>query len=335
MLEYTLYLDESKNVDKQLFLMSGFAIENSKFSTLQESMYNIKKIFWDEEYINNNSTILHSTELSMIYNNRKNKEKSKYIDREEYKIFKKMSSDDIKLKYHTMYNSLNEVVKKCNITTFGCLIDISDYNYLFDDKFKKISDDYFNISLQVIIENFVHFLYSVNAVGHIIYESRNSKNNIVRNSPDVKMYDNFCKIKASNKGIQHINSISISNKIRYISIVNKNDENSGLELADFITFNLLKGVSITNSSDKSEFIKKIEHTLYNGSYDLSEKDVRNFFGVRKIPQDFSYISTLEDRLKKLSKSYNNLKRERNNLVDLNKKLKEEKQKIKKISKNID
>lgn len=45
MLEYTLYLDESKNVDKQLFLMSGFAIENSKFSTLQESMYNIKKIF--------------------------------------------------------------------------------------------------------------------------------------------------------------------------------------------------------------------------------------------------------------------------------------------------
>ena len=72
--KYTLFLDESNDKDKGLIFVAGFAIPNSQLELFSDYILDIKKLIWDEDYINNNTTILHCTELRTIYNNRRNPE---------------------------------------------------------------------------------------------------------------------------------------------------------------------------------------------------------------------------------------------------------------------
>lgn len=259
--KYTLFLDESSDKSKGLTLVSGFAIPNAQLELFEKSILDIKKLFWEEEYINNNSTVLHCTELSLIYNNRRNNELYKYIKRKEYRIFKSMDHARIKELYNSMYIKLCEIMKIYDITVFGCLIDEKRFEYLFDESSKRILEDPYNIAFQVIIENFTHFLNKNNGVGYIMYEARNAESNVHKNSLDMQMYDNFCKIKSTSKGIPYANSNSITNRIRYFDIVRKTEEKAGVEFADFIAFNLFKSFSIGDNNDKSEFIKKIEKNV--------------------------------------------------------------------------
>lgn len=326
--KYTLFLDESSDKDKGYVLVSGFAIPDGQMELFEKSVLDIKKIFWKEEYINSNPTVLHCTELSVIYNNRRNPELYKYIKRNEYDIFKKMEHTKIKEIYDSMYVKLCEIMKIFNITVFGCLIDEKKFQYLFDENSKKILEDPYNIAIQVIIENFTHFLNKKNGVGYIVYEARNSSTNVDKNSLDMRMYDNFCKIKSISKGIPYVNLNSITNRIRYFNIVRKTEENAGVEFADFIAFNLLKSFSIGDDRDKSEFIKKIEKCLYNGAYLESDRDLRNFYGIRHIPEDFETVNELKKEVYRLRNSYKKIKKEKEDLIEKNKLLKNEKEELK-------
>ena len=327
--KYTLFLDESSDKSKGLTLVSGFAIPNAQLELFEKSILDIKKLFWEEEYINNNSTVLHCTELSLIYNNRRNNELYKYIKRKEYRIFKSMDHARIKELYNSMYIKLCEIMKIYDITVFGCLIDEKRFEYLFDESSKRILEDPYNIAFQVIIENFTHFLNKNNGVGYIMYEARNAESNVHKNSLDVQMYDNFCKIKSTSKGIPYANSNSITNRIRYFDIVRKTEEKAGVEFADFIAFNLFKSFSIGDNNDKSEFIKKIEKNVYNGTYLERDKDLKNFYGVRKIPEDYETVNKLNKELNKLRNAYKKIKKENEKLKEKNEVLKKEKDDLKK------
>lgn len=326
--KYTLFLDESSDKDKGYVLVCGFAIPNSQIALFEKSIADIKKLFWDEEYINSNPTVLHCTELSLIYNNRRNPELYKYIKRDEYKIFKKMEHTQIKDIYDNMYAKLCKIIKEFNITVFGCYIDEKKFEYLFDESSKKILEDPYNIAIQVIIENFTHFLNKKNGVGYIVYESRNSGTNVDRKSLDMRMYDNFCKIKAVSKGIPYVNLDSITNRIRYFNIVRKMEENAGVEFADFVAFNLYKSFSIGDENNKSEFIKKIESSLYNGTYLESDRDLRKFYGIRYIPEDYQTVNALKKELNTLRNSYKKIRKEKEYLMKKNEILKKEKTQLK-------
>lgn len=327
--KYTLFLDESSDKSKGLTLVSGFAIPNAQLELFEKSILDIKKLFWEEEYINNNSTVLHCMELSLIYNNRRNNELYKYIKRKEYRIFKSMDHARIKELYNSMYIKLCEIMKIYDITVFGCLIDEKRFEYLFDESSKRILEDPYNIAFQVIIENFTHFLNKNNGVGYIMYEARNAESNVHKNSLDMQMYDNFCKIKSTSKGIPYANSNSITNRIRYFDIVRKTEEKAGVEFADFIAFNLFKSFSIGDNNDKSEFIKKIEKNVYNGTYLERDKDLKNFYGVRKIPEDYETVNKLNKELNKLRNAYKKIKKENEKLKEKNEVLKKEKDDLKK------
>ena len=315
--KYTLFLDESSDKDKGYVLVSGFAIPNSEIELFEKSILEIKKLFWNEEYISNKSTILHCTELSLIYNNRRNPQLYKYIKRKEYNIFKKMEHTEIKGAYDNMYVKFCEILKTFNITVFGCFIDEKKFDYLFDEGSKKILEDPYNIAIQVIIENFTHFLNKKNGVGYVVYESRNSETNVDRDSMDMRMYDNFCKIKSVSKGIPYINLDALTNRIRYFDIVRKKEENAGVEFADFIAYNLFKSLSIGDERNKSEFIKKIEKCLYNGAYLENDRDLRKFYGIRYIPEDFETVNSLKSELAKIRNSYKKIKKEKDEFAKKN------------------
>ena len=326
--KYTLFLDERDDSTSGHILVSGFTIPNNQLDLFEQKISEVKEIIWDKAYIESNETVLHCTELSTIYNNRHNKYLYKYIKRDAYKTFLKMDPSKIKNVYNDVYIKLCEIMKSFDITVFGCLLDKNKLHYLFDTNSRKLLEDYYNIALQSIIENYTHFLNVKNGVGYIVYESRNSSTDVARNSQDMTMYDNFCKIKADAKGLTYTNINSIANRIRYLNIVRKTEENAGLEYADFITYNLFRSFFINDNRDKSEFIKKIEKRLYNGGFVDEDKDLRNFFGIRYVPEDFEKYISMKKELDKLKNAHNKLKIERNNLIKKNDLLKQEKEELK-------
>ena len=148
------------------------------------------------------------------------------------------------------------------------------------------------------------------------------------------MYENFCKIKSLSKGIPYVNQNLITNRIRYFDIIRKISENPGLEFADFVVFNLFKSFFIGDTNDKNEFMKKIEKKIYNGGYSENVKNLKSFYGVRCIPEDYKTIDTLTKKSERLQRAYKNLKKEKENLLSKNNILKQEKEAIKKQNSSL-
>lgn len=313
---YTLYLDESKSENEKMFVVGGAIINNADLNKLDNMMSDVKRKIWDEDYISLNSPILHCTVLSTIYHNRKNKNLNRFIKDANYSLFNSKNTDEIIEVCKSVYSELSKTLKSIDATIIACLVDLEAYNYLYKSDetiVKKNMDSLFEVAMQEIVENFTHFLIRNNAIGHIVYESRNGELEFSHKSSDVKMYDNFCKIKSCNKGISYLNNSSIIEKVRFLSIYSKRDDVSGLQLADFIAYNILKLEQKATGGMNNDFLKKIKTMIYNGGYDLADKDVRYYFGIKKIPFDYLKIDRLQSEVDKLKISLADLKKERNRL----------------------
>ena len=211
-------------------------------------------------------------------------------------------------------------------TIIGCLIDLDKFKYIYGESIQFKEELFFEVAMQEIIENYAHFLLNNNGVGYIVYESRNNESALTDKSSDFKMYNNFCKIKVCNKGISFINQEIISKTIRYFYVYSKKDDVAGLQLADFVAYNILQ--SITRTKEQyTEFMKKIYDRFYNGMIDKAEKDLRSYFGLKRLPYDFESIHCLEIENAKIKKSYNSLKTERNSLIKKNNFLMDDKNKL--------
>ncbi len=316
--EYTLYLDESKNKEKTLFLISGIIIKNSEIGKLNSAINDAKKCIWDEKYINSNHPVLHCVELSIVKDSRSNKRfLSTYLNlHPTFSILEAKSSIEIKAIYDNIYNIYCKAIKDVGCNTIGCLIDIEKFKYIYGESIYPKEELLFEVAMQEIIENYAHFLLNIKGVGNIVYESRNNELALTEKSPDFKMYNNFCKIKACNKGVSFIDQEIIAKTIRYFYVYSKKDDIPGLQFADFVAYNILQSINRTKAQ-YSEFMRKISERLYNGGHDLSDKDLRDYFGLKKLPYDFQSVHNFESEIATLRKSNDNIKIERNNLIKKN------------------
>ena len=319
--KYILFLDESQ-INGDTFV-GGFIIPEKEINNLNKKMLEIKSLIWDESYMKNHSTVLHCTELYNIYKNRRNK----FFLKNFHNVLAKKKPEEIKNVYDEIYKKLCEIVKQIDITVVGCIVNRKSYDYLFLPEFKSIINDPIDIGFNVVLENYVHFLKTNNVIGHIVYEARNGDNNdISKNSPDWIMNNNFCRIKTNSKGVLYIKQSNIENHISSLEFISKYEENSGLEFADFICFNLLKAYTAANGQEKPEFVKKLEKKIYNGGND--EKDLKAFYGVRIIPEDFEKVQNLTGELKSLKEAHKKLKKEKDKIQEQYNTVKSEKEELK-------
>lgn len=327
--EYTLYLDESKNTEGTYFTVSGIIIKNKEIELLNTAILETKKCIWGDEYVEKHCPVLHCVELTTIKNCRWNKKQlSSYIRHyPHYSILQNESSAAIKSIYDNVYSKLCKALKDINGTIIGCIIDITKFKYLYGDNFKIDSELFFEVAMQETIENYAHYLYEINGIGSIVYESRNNETAQTDRSPDFKMYNNFCKIKSNNKGISFINQDMISKTIRYLNILNKKENVAGLQLADFIAYNIVSAKSLFDNVNKTEFQKKIYDRLYNGNFAIDEKDLRSYFGIKYLPYDFEHIKELENERIKIKNSLDSIKAEKRDLMKQNKNLCNEKNRL--------
>lgn len=268
--EYTLYLDESytgnfnqatKKKDNPLFIIAGIIVKNDYHdTTLTNRINTLKCNIWnkcntDPDYKNH---ILHELEMSYAITRKTKKLKCEYN-----KVFKN------KHIYNYTYDIMGDIIENADVTIIGACIFEDDLNKLH---LKQELNDRLSICMNIIIENFYHFLCSINGIGTICYESMPENQN-------AKIRKRYEIIR--NTGTMFYPAKSINKRIKGICFKNKTDNIIGLQVADFIPNAIGRHVlnkSYGNNKQRNVYYPILENKLYDGHV----KNIHRF-GIKKIP----------------------------------------------------
>lgn len=253
--EYTLYLDESETENssgKKYFCIGGVIVENTYHdSELTDKLKKCKQRIWyeDDDYSDH---ILHELEINEAH--------EKHFS--EIEKYNKMFC--IEKNYLRAYKEMAYLLSDKNITTMGTSLCVDTIDEYYD---KEISNNKFTICMQLIIENFCHFLIKNNASGAICYEELQTK----QNGSIMKKYNQIYYA-----GTMFYPHNIIQSYINGLVFKNKKDNVTGLQIADFIPNDLArKHAGMTAKFNKTH--KNIQARLYDGK--ISRKDR---FGCKKI-----------------------------------------------------
>lgn len=268
--EYTLYLDESETAnvnhstnkrENTLFVIAGIICTN-KYHDLELStrIKRLKKSIWnrcenDDQY---DEKILHELELSRAIT-----KKYKDLKCDYNKVFKNRHI------YNYTYDILADVFATSDIKVLAVCVDKDKLSMQYDND--KINDC-FQIAMNMIIENFYHFLNSVDGIGSICYESLPENQN-------EKIKKRFDGIKYN--GTMFYPAKIINSRIKKIEFHNKKENIVGLQLADFVPNAIGRDVlkkTYKNSRERNIPIDVLTDKLYDGGIDMKEK-----FGRKIIP----------------------------------------------------
>ena len=265
--EYTLYLDETytyeHNGQKPAFAIGGFIVKNSDIDTINNNIDSLKRIIWSE-LPNPTSVILHEMDLKDALNNRipKKKLKAEYV---KFRTNKKLAQK--------LYAEVSKIVKSSNIYTIGCVVKNNDYYTNFP---KGIGNEISLVCMQIILENYTHFLFKNNAVGKIIYESRDAM--------DKTMLMRFYQV--SSIGTMYVRPEAIQQKITQFCFIHKSDNLQCLQLSDFMVNQMARKKSgKTIYKNVVDLTKNVLAKSYDGTNGNNER-----FGIKTIPRIISKSS---------------------------------------------
>lgn len=234
MTEYYLFLDEVKpNAFGTYFALGGYAI--SKFDYENTLVPNLQKI--KEDNMPNPSLPLH------LYDMRKNR-----------KGFEFLSNNSIRVK---LFESIKKLISELDIKVFVSSIDTAKYDKMY---YSCHTNDIYDINLQIILENFVHFLLSVDGTGSFYIESRNPMEN---------KYLQICYYRLITGGTLFIDSKTIMDKLSILSFPLKSDNNLGVQLADFIPISFVRHV--IGSNDYNGLYSLFKEKVYKGYNNCTEQ----------------------------------------------------------------
>ncbi|MBN1040072.1 DUF3800 domain-containing protein [Clostridium botulinum] len=243
MKNYYLFLDESKPNGSNIkhLCLGGIIIE--------EEIYK-KNIIKDINFIKNSvfgntEVILHESEIRAA--------KGDYVE------VRKQEKREL------LWNELNRVFMSNNIATIGAAIEVDKYRSFYQEN--SLNDEYF-IVLQIVLENFVHFLQKNDGIGSVYIESRDHKN-------DMAIRNIYHKIIAN--GTLYLNANAFQDRLVNINFAIKADNNIGVQLADFIPGTLNRMCNALNPK-KPSILETIKSHLYDGKCTLSER-----FGFKIMP----------------------------------------------------
>lgn len=261
--KYTLYLDESETSNsgrKPTFVIAGIVIKDEYHdTTFTEQMSNLKRVVWPDIQ-NASEIILHEKEVKDATQHR--------IDRSavktEYKRFFNNKENSTKL-----YKELSHLLRTSELHTMACAVD---KDLLYRNYVKPICNDEYNICLQVLMENFCHFLQQNNAIGSIKYEAR-------EDSQNADLMQRFYQIKAI--GTLYIDSYAIQKYIKEIDFPSKRDNIAGLQLADFLPNQIGKKII---GADLFANTQDFNHNIFRKAYNGNVVNKRRY-GIKSILQD--------------------------------------------------
>ena len=224
--EYYLFLDETKpNAHGDYFALGGYAILKEDYENIL--VPKLQKIKTD---------LMPDPNLPLhLYDMRKN-----------IKGFEFLSDMNVR---NSLFDRIKQLIKDLPINIFVASINKKKYSNMYHDKI----NDVYDITLQTILENFVHFLIENNATGSFFVESRNSIEN---------KYLQVCYYRLLTGGTLYIDSNTIMDKLSILSFPLKSDNNLGVQLADFIPVSFIR--HMVGSKDYCGLYKIFEDKIYQG-----------------------------------------------------------------------
>lgn len=243
MANYFLFLDELKSNDKyKHFCIGGCFVEELYYRDKIVKQVNALK----NNIFGNTSIILHENEIRSY--------------RDKYKILKKDSE-----KEKRFWEMLGEIYTKNDIYTLCAGVHSENLKKYYPSKTEKDSEYY--IALQIILENFVHFLIDVKGTGCVYFESRDMQSDFEL----CRHYDMIIE-----NGTLFLEPALMKKHLRCISFPLKIDNNIGLQLADFIPNPVVRYFQNDQQRELNIFTQ-IKEKSYNGNIDRNDR-----FGLKKV-----------------------------------------------------
>ena len=220
------------------FIIKNFNVSEEaaikKLETLNKNYeYNYKK---DDESLN----ILFSEFVDMIAPNKF--AEIDYFD-EEYKLF---------------FQKIKELFKKVELHVLAVSINIDDFEQLYGN---EETNQIYYISLQLLMENYNHFLISNNACGSVYLESTDSGSNTT-------LQNLFHQLKAT--GTLFYSKESLQKHLTTINFIPKSDNNLGVQFADFIP-NPLAREALHIQQKEYTLLPIIKKCLYDGKLSMESR----------------------------------------------------------------
>lgn len=259
--EYTLFLDESytyqNNGKNPAFAVGGFIVKNSDIPSINLKIDALKKEIW-HDLSDPTNVILHELDLKDALTKRmpKKKIKSNYI---RFRNNSKLSN--------IVYKRISKIIKSENINTVGCVVIKNRY---FDNFPPKIGNEISLVCMQIIIENYVHFLYKNDATGSIVYESRDAM--------DTTMLQRYYQIASI--GTMYVKPNAIQQRISQFRFIHKTENCQCLQLADFIPNMIARKMSHKNIYPSTrDLINNILLKSYDGTNNNKDR-----YGIKTVPR---------------------------------------------------
>lgn len=147
---------------------------------------------------------------------------------------------------------MSELIKKSPIYTLGCVVIKDNYHNSFPG---LISNEISLVCMQIILENYTHFLYQHDAIGKIVYESRGSEDKVML----MRSY------QVATIGTMSVKPESIQQRVSNLSFVSKKDNIAGLQVADFVPNQIARKGSGKNIKSVSlDLTNNIYYKAYSG-----------------------------------------------------------------------
>lgn len=241
MKEYILFLDESSpNTAFRNFTLAGFAIEK----TYYENIFVTKVDTIKNDIFGNSLIVLHEIDIR--------KKSGNFIGityNQEEELFRKLALlfDDEKL------------------TVFGVTINCDDLDYLYHN---SSQNDIYQIALQIIMENYCHFLVENNGIGSMYLESVNEVSN-------GHLQNLYYELKST--GTLFYKKVLLQNRLSTLNFNMKSDGNVGLQIADFLPNSVARN-ALGKTQKRFSFFSKIQARSYNGNRNRNDR-----FGIKIIP----------------------------------------------------
>ena len=243
MANYFLFLDELKsNSQYKHFCIGGCFIEESYYrEKIVKQVAALKN-----DIFGKTSVILHENEIRAY--------------RCKFNALKKDNEKEKKF-----WEMLGKIYTDNDIHTLCAGVHVDNLKKYYPSKNEKDSEYY--IALQIILENFVHFLIDAKGTGCVYFESRDIQS-------DFELYEHYNMIMEN--GTLFLSSELMKKHLRCISFPLKRDNNLGLQLADFIPNPVARYFQDEQQRELNIF-NEIKEKSYNGNIDRNDR-----FGLKKV-----------------------------------------------------
>jgi len=252
--EYLLFLDESEthiNNSSKVFCIAGIIIKDVDYPIIISELNNLKRLIWND-LSDPLSVRIHQKEIREANNGKRVSP--------EFLRFKK------NLNCRLFYTELNKIFQLNLISIIGCCIIMDNLDQFFHS---DIITDKYLIGMQMVLENYCHFLHRNNGVSSIFYESLEEPND-----KEIRMRFNLIKAMGS----MFVNSYSMQRYLKDISFPTKSQNIHGMQLADFVPNDFAR---------KANGLKRHKYDIYDNTrrlrYNGGIEGKEDRFGIKIMP----------------------------------------------------